>query len=392
MGKRLSLGGARVLDARLTRRALVRGVLLASVTGVLAACGDSRPEPGEGGSASAPAGAGASATPDSPAETSSSPTAARVETPQATAATSAFPVAIEHKFGLTEIPAEPQRVVALGYSDQDPLLALGVRPIAVRYWFGDEPYAVFPWARDELGDARPEVLDMPFGELDFERIAALRPDFISAVYSGITEQEYRTLAQIAPMLAQSGEYIDFGMPWQEATLLIGRALNREELVQELVSEVEARFAAARAGHPEWAGKRVVVGAPRGDGQFGFVASQDARSRVFTALGFEVPPELDEIAGDQFWGTVSLERADLLDQDLLVFHQLAWVEGGRAAIESDPLLRRLRAMQEGRVLFLEGQLDAALQFGTVLSLPFLLDHLVPMIEAAMDGDPETEPTL
>lgn len=390
MVKRLRLEGARVLDARLTRRALVRGALLASVAGVLAACGDSRPEPGEGGSAAAPASAGASATPDPPAEASSSPTAARVETPLATAASSAFPVAIEHKFGLTEIPAQPQRVVALGYSDQDPLLALGVRPIAVRYWFGDEPHAVFPWAREELGDATPDVLNMPFGQLDFERVAALRPDLISAVYSGITQEEYQRLAQIAPTLAQSGEYIDFGMPWQEATLLIGRALGREALAHELVSEVEARFAAARAEHPEWAGKRVVVGAPRGDGQFGFVASQDARSRVFTALGFEVPPELDEIAGGQFWGTVSLERADLLDQDLLVFHQLAWVEGGQAAIESDPLLGRLRAMQEGRVLFLEGQLDAALQFSTVLSLPFLLDRLVPMIEAAMDGDPETEP--
>ncbi|MDZ7727011.1 MAG: hypothetical protein U5Q44_01765 [Dehalococcoidia bacterium] len=38
--------------------------------------------------------------------------------------------------------------------------------------------------------ADPEVLEMPFGELDYESIAALEPDLISAVYSGITEEEY----------------------------------------------------------------------------------------------------------------------------------------------------------------------------------------------------------
>lgn len=82
----------------------------------------------------------------------------------------------------------------------------------MRYWFGDEPYGVFPWAKDRLGSAEPEVLDMPFGELDFEKMAALKPDLISAVYAGITEEEYQTLSQIAPTVAQSGDYIDFGMP------------------------------------------------------------------------------------------------------------------------------------------------------------------------------------
>ncbi|CAN5499257.1 hypothetical protein BH23CHL2_BH23CHL2_27350 [soil metagenome] len=302
-----------------------------------------------------------------------------------------FPVTIEHKYGETTIPGEPQRIIALGYNEQDAILALGVKPIAVRYWFGDEPFAVFPWAQDELGDAEPEVLEMTFGELDFEAIAALEPDLISAVYAGITEQEYETLSRIAPTVAQSGDYIDFGMPWDEMTISVGRALGKESEAQELVAEVKAQFEAAREAHPEWGGKEVVVGAPRGDGEFGFVASEDARSRVFTSLGFVVPEEFDEIAGDQFWGTISLERADLLDHDLLVFHQMAWVEGGREAIGADPLLSQLDVMKEGRVLYVEGTLDDALQFGTVLSLSFLLDNVVPMLEAVMDGDPETEAT-
>jgi iron complex transport system substrate-binding protein len=302
-----------------------------------------------------------------------------------------WPVTIAHKYGETTIEAEPKRVLALGYNEQDAILALGIKPIAVRYWFGEEPHAVFPWAQDELGDATPEVLTMTFGELDIEAIAALQPDFISAVYAGITAEEYALLSRIAPTLAQSSEHIDFGAPWQEMTLMVGQALGREAQARELVADVESRFAMARSAHPDWAGKQVVVGAPRGDGQFGFVASQDGRARVFTELGFEVPAEFDEIAGEQFWGMLSLERSDLLDQDLIVFHQMPWVEGGRASIEADPLLSRLNALREGRVLFIDGELDSALQFGTVLSLPYLLDSLIPMIEAAMDGDPTTEAT-
>lgn len=58
---------------------------------------------------------------------------------------------------------------------------------------------------------------MPFGELDIERIAALEPDLISGVYSGITEDEYVRLSEIAPTITQTGGYVDFGMPWQEMT-------------------------------------------------------------------------------------------------------------------------------------------------------------------------------
>jgi iron complex transport system substrate-binding protein len=33
---------------------------------------------------------------------------------------------------------------------------------------------------------------------------------------------------------------------------------------------------------------------------------------------------------------------------------------------------------------------ALAFGSVLSLPYALDRIVPMLVAALDGDPATDP--
>ena len=58
----------------------------------------------------------------------------------------AFPVTLEHKYGSTTIDAAPERVISVGYSEQDPLLALGVAPIAIRDWFGDQPFGVWPWS------------------------------------------------------------------------------------------------------------------------------------------------------------------------------------------------------------------------------------------------------
>ena len=96
------------------------------------------------------------------------------------------------------------------------MLALGVDP-GRRSATGtaSSPYATWPWAQDELGDAQPEVL--PSTELNFEQIAALDPDLIVGVGSGMTDTDYATLSKIAPTLAQPGDYIDYGTPWDVTT-------------------------------------------------------------------------------------------------------------------------------------------------------------------------------
>ncbi|MGH3366891.1 MAG: iron-siderophore ABC transporter substrate-binding protein [Nocardioidaceae bacterium] len=302
-------------------------------------------------------------------------------------ASGSFPVSIEHKFGTTEISQEPQRVLSLGYQEHDVIFAFGVTPIAARYWFGDESDVIFPWAEDEAGGADPEILNMSDG-INFEKIAALQPDLILGVYSGMTERDYELLSQIAPTVAQTGEYIDYGTPWDVQTLTVGRALGREDRARELVAAVETRFEALRREHPEFSERSVVVATPPADGPFGTFASEDPRARFFTSLGFQVPARIDELAGDSFYATISPERADLLDADLLVWDQLSYLPGGRAAIEANPLVQQLGATQEGRVIYLDGDLEYAFAFNTVLSLPFLLDGIEPMLEAATDGDPAT----
>ena len=297
-----------------------------------------------------------------------------------------FPVTIEHKFGSTSIEAEPQRVVTIGYSEQDPVLALGVMPVAVRDWFGDQPDAVWPWAQDELGDATPEVLKMPFGELNFETIAALNPDLLIATHSGITAEEYQTLSQIAPVLAQPAEYPDFGVPWQEQTRLIGRALGRQARADELVADVEAQIADARAANPAFEGATVAWSSLAEEAQFWAVGPNTPPMRFLSDLGFQYPAALAELVGDLDSAQISTERFDLLDVDVLIMRAETTEE--RDTVESNPLYSRLGVARDGRTLFFVGPDDptyGALSFSTVLSLPYAVEKLVPELADRLDAN-------
>lgn len=301
---------------------------------------------------------------------------------------SPFPVTIEHKYGNTTITEKPERIVLVGLTEQDALLALGIVPVATREWYGERPGAIFEWAQNKLGDApTPEVL--PAVELNFEQIAGLQPDIIIGLYSGLTQEEYDTLSKIAPVVAQPGEYVDYGIPWQELTRRVGLIVGLGEHAEELIAEVEAKFAEARQVHPEFEGASGVVASTWGfpDTYYAY-HSQDPRNRLLTSLGFVIPAEVDEMAEDTFGASISRERLDIVDVDALVWITISDEEN--VIVRNDPLYQNLLARQEGRDIFLSGTdpLYDALNFNTVLSLPYTLEHLVPQLAVAVDGDPTT----
>ena len=96
---------------------------------------------------------------------------------------------VEHRFGETVVPAKPERVVSVGVTEQDVLLQLGIVPVGVTEWYGDQPDATWPWAHDLLDGAHPEVLHTSDG-FEIEKIAALEPDLIIGVNAGMTERDY----------------------------------------------------------------------------------------------------------------------------------------------------------------------------------------------------------
>ncbi|WP_019816120.1 iron-siderophore ABC transporter substrate-binding protein [Saccharomonospora saliphila] len=296
----------------------------------------------------------------------------------------ALPATIEHRYGSTTVPEVPRRVVTVGFTDQDALLALGVVPVATTRWLGDYPGAVGPWARDALGDADPPEVLRDDNGIRFERIAALEPDLILGLYSAMTREDYDTLSAIAPTIAPPEGHPDFGIPWQDLTTTVGRAVGRPAEARRLVAEVEGRFAEVRERHPEFAGAGAVV-ATLHEGYFVY-GPDDPRTRVLAGLGFSPPPGLDTVVGDEFGASVSRERAELLDTDAVVW---LTTDGGDT-LRKDPLYNRMRVAREHREVLVDENSDVGRAFShvSVLSLPYLLDRLTPRLDAAVDGDPAT----
>lgn len=411
---RVGSGWGAHLGQPVNRRAVLRraaGVIaVAPVLSLLAACGGDGDEPTSTPAASGgePATEAPSSTPEAVASPtdSSEPEATEAPTeaaePTGTTAAAAtepastggtFPATVTHKYGTTTVESEPTRIVTLGYNDQDQVLAFGVTPVASRYWYGDETNVIFPWAEASLTGPAPAVLNMP--ELDFELIATYSPDLIIAIYSGITEEEYATLSQIAPTVAQLGDYIDYGMPWEETTRLVGAALGQPERAEEIISEIDDLFTTYRAENPIFEESTVAVAAMREDGSnFALFNVEDGRARIITGLGLTIPESIiDVLDPNTFFTNFSNEQLNILNSvDVVTWLQVPFA-GGRDAIEKNPLYARLRVATEGRHVFVEGDVDNAIAFNSPLSIAFTLEAIVPHLVAALDGDPTTnEPPM
>lgn len=295
-----------------------------------------------------------------------------------------FPVTVEHALGQTTIPALPQRVVSIGLNDQDFLYALGIAPIGVHEWWGEKPYATWPWAeaaRAATG-ATPAIMMGP--ETNLEWVAAQNPDLIVATYYDLDQATYDLLSHIAPVVAHPTGFPAFSAPWQAQLDLLDRATSGStEKSTAIIAGLDAQTQAIRNAHPEFAGKTASMADFR-DGQFTLWSSQSAPTRFLTSLGFAFPAELDAMADAAGWIYLSVELADRLDLDLVV-----WPNGKRAEIEAVPTYQTLRLFREERSLWPEpgdDTLSASLWFQTPLSLAYAIDKFAPKLAAALDGRP------
>lgn len=317
---------------------------------------------------------------DSDSDSGSTSTGSATAATGATAA--AFPATVRHKFGTTTVPAAPQRIVSVGLTEHDTLLALGHRPIAITEWYGDQPDGVWPWAKEAIGDARPEILHNSDG-FEFERIAALKPDLIVGTNSGMRKADYDKLSALAPTIASAPGSTDYFSPWDEQVELIARALGEPEQGRRLVADVRRQFADAAAEHPELSGKTVSFS------QNGFYDGliysypEGLNTEFLTYLGLRVEPRVTALAaraGEQVG--ISAERLDVLDSDIALFATERARDIG--ALLKIPTFRGLRAVQGNRAVFTDGTLAGAMYFMTPLSLQYVVERLPGELARAAAG--------
>ena len=250
------------------------------------------------------------------------------------------------------------------------------------------PGFIFPWATDYLGDAElPEVLDATNG-VEVEKVAALAPDLIIGQYAGITEKEYELLSKIAPTVAQSGDYADYGMPWDEMALNIGTAVGQPE-------EMQGSSTTSRSGSPRRppTTRSSRARPPPSSRRTRGCSSTAPRTRArgcCVDLGFTFPEILEE-----------RRRASSASRSAPSAPPTSTRSTSRSGSTSRPTSRckkifdQTTTSEEGRwfdISEANGDYYVAHSFVTPLSIPYVLERYVPQLAAAADGDPATVPPV
>jgi iron complex transport system substrate-binding protein len=284
-------------------------------------------------------------------------------------------VTITHLFGQTVIKTPPKRVVSAGYTEQDDLLALGVVPVAVTNWFGDQPFAVWPWAQPKLGGAQPAVLNLDNG-ISVDQISGLKPDLIVAINAGLDSDTYQKLSAIAPTVAQS-DGDAFFEPWKDQATTIGQAVFQADQMKALIDGVDKQFVAVAQNHPQWKTKRALL--MQGTLFRGSVVATAAgwRTDFLNQMGLVVADSIKPLVSDHRAVIPRDQIKAVLDSaDVVIWTTESPDE--QKALLADPEIAGSQATAQNRHVFTTKDQAGAIAFGSPLSYPMIADQLPPLI--------------
>ena len=298
----------------------------------------------------------------------------------------AYPIVIEHAFGTTTITKKPARVPTVAWANHEVPLALGIVPVgfAAANFGDDDGDGLLPWVAEtlkELGGERPALFDEGDG-IDFEAVAATKPDVILAAYSGLSQADYETLSQIAPVVAypQSAWSTD----WRETIRLNSAGLGMAKDGEALIARIEKEIADTVAGYPVLKGKSAIFVTHLDASDLStvnFYTANDTRIKFFGDLGLVSPKSvLDATKPGQFAASVSAEQVDAFDDvDIVVSY------GGTPlldAVKADLLLSRMPAVSKDALVMLGRDPVGTAANPTPLSISWVLkDYVALLAEAA-----------
>ncbi|MFJ1649424.1 iron-siderophore ABC transporter substrate-binding protein [Streptomyces sp. NPDC088258] len=302
-----------------------------------------------------------------------------------------FPLTIEHALGKTTIPAKPKRVATVNWANDEVPLALGVVPVgmAAANFGDDDGDGVLPWTEKRLKELKadtPVLFDETDG-IDFEAVADTEPDVILAAYSGLTEQDYTTLSEIAPVVA----YPDaaWATPWREIIRTNSKAIGLADEGEELITDLEGDIRKTVAKYPQLQGKSAMFMThvdPKDVSEVGYYTAHDTRTQFFEDLGLRIPDSVAKASEgtEKFALSQSAERIDVFD-DVDIVTGYGDDKGDMLkTLRKDPLISKMPAVARDSVYLLPGSTPLATAANpTPLSISWVLDDYVAALAEAAD---------
>ncbi|NGP19085.1 iron-siderophore ABC transporter substrate-binding protein [Devosia aurantiaca] len=296
-----------------------------------------------------------------------------------------YPLTIEHALGTTTIEAKPERIVTVNWANHEVPLALGVVPVGMAFAnFGDDDSdGLLPWVKerlDELGAETPVLFDEGDG-IDFEAVAALDPDVILAAYSGLDQQTYDTLSEIAPVVAYPEAA--WSTDWRDMIRFNSMGMGMAAEGEQLIADLEAEIKAVAAEHPVLEGKPAMFITHLDTTNLStvkFYTNHDTRVQFFEDLGLAMPQSVIDASQDgAFSGEVSAENIDAFnDVKLLVTY------GGQElidALNADPLTSKMPAVASGAIVTLGSDPLGTAANPTPLAISWVLKDYVKLLADA-----------
>jgi iron complex transport system substrate-binding protein len=300
-----------------------------------------------------------------------------------------YPLTIKHALGTTTIEKKPVRVATVNWANHEVPLALGVVPVgmAAANFGDDDGDGLLPWVSDkldELGGEKPVLFDETDG-IDFEAVSDTAPDVILASYSGLTQEDYDELSEIAPVVAYPEQ--PWATDWREMIELNSTAMGMADEGEQLVADLDAEIKQTVEKVPALTGKSAMflTHVDTTDlSEVSFYTTHDTRAKFFADLGLATPDSIATASKttEKFSLTQSAEQVDALDDvDIIVTYGDAEMV---KALKADPLLSKMPAVENDAIVLLPDTPLGTAANPTPLSISYVLKDYVDMMAAAAAG--------
>ncbi|NJO83485.1 MAG: ABC transporter substrate-binding protein [Blastochloris sp.] len=262
-----------------------------------------------------------------------------------------WPRTIEHAGGSLTLSAPPERiVVANAQFVRDDVLALNVEPVLLAV---TESIPLTPWLLD-AGAGNLPPLDVSTGQPNLEVVAAVRPDI---VIDNVTAAP-SVYADAFPLLG-----LDFKQSVDDRLRLLGRALPARNDAEQIIANLDQMVTSFQ---PAWRPQSITIFSAAEDGPFVYLP---ASGPGFLLQRLGLPLSDRGRAADEFGFSVSFERLDALDADLVItVVPYPDFTAPLDALEANPLFQMVPAVAAGRYVRLDPVDSQAFLWASALSIP------------------------
>ncbi|MDS0527397.1 ABC transporter substrate-binding protein [Clostridium sp. SHJSY1] len=274
----------------------------------------------------------------------------------------AYPRTYKDATGNEVVIKEEPKKIAVGYLPYwEFLLALGQPPVAA---VAAENYTK-TWDPFKNYDTK-SVIDLGEKDINLEKLAEVQPDLILVPAS---DTGIENLKKIAPVIVLDEKV---RMDWRYGIKEIGKIINKTQVAEEKVNEIEKKISDARVKLQEkYKNETVaVISLMKKNGYY--CAKRPDFFDPNTGLGLNAP---EGYPSENKYEQISMEALSKMNPDHIFLAVFDGSEGLADDLKNDPVWKSLKAVKENKVHTLDGAAHATSILATEYAVNAIVDDLL-----------------